>query len=94
MVTKYQVSTLSKVRLKLPGVSVKQQLNNNMDKSANSKFSSFYCSVFMIPVRALYWPIIDPRELLGTWVRIGVFPVSQYMRTKRGEGVKGQLILE
>ena len=66
---------------------MKQQLNNNMDKSANSKFSSFYCSVFMIPVRALYWPIIDPRELLGTWVRIGVFPVSQYMR-KRGEGVK------
>ena len=65
-----------------------------MDKSANSKFSSFYCSVFMIPVRALYWPIIDPRELLGTWVRIGVFPVSQYMRIKRGEGVKGQLILE
>ena len=48
----------------------------------------------MIPVRALYWPIIDPRELLGTWVRIGVFPVSQYMRIKRGEGVKGQLILE
>ena len=56
-----------------------------MDKSTNSEFSSFYCSVFMIPVRALYWPIIDPRELLGTWVRIGVFPVSQYMR-KRGKG--------